>query len=315
MNPKAIRSLIQAASDQFVLHPRVEITVELNPDDVSPAYLEDLRAIGVNRLSLGVQSFWSSELQMMHRVHDAKDASSALTACAALFDNYSIDLIYGMPGSSLEDWRYNLDQLSTVNVPHLSAYALTVEPQTALSYKVAKGRIQLLDEEAVADQYYLLLEYTKQMGLDNYEFSNFGRPGYYSVNNSNYWKRKPYLGLGPGAHSFDGAFRRCWNVSNNTLYTKGIAQKKLAISEEKLSQKDCFNERIMTGLRTKWGVDRQQIERLFGPTYAAHLEQQAQPHLIQENLFWDGDVLLVTEKAKFLTDGIAADLFLISLES
>ena len=151
--------------------------------------------------------------------------------------------------------------------------------------------------------------------MDNYEFSNFGKVGFYSINNTNYWKRKPYLGLGPGAHSYDGRVTRSWNVSNNALYVKGIGSKSVAISQEILSKKDCFNETVMTGLRTQWGIDRRRVEKEFGLIYAEYLEQQAQSHLIDENLFWDGDNLLVTDKAKFLTDGIAADLFLIALES
>ena len=315
MHPEAIGSIIQAATDFFQLQQSVEITVELNPDDVNPTYLNDLLNQGVNRVSLGIQSFWSSELQMMNRAHNADQAKQALKDCAQYFNNYSIDLIYGMPGSSLADWQFNLDQLTAFEIPHISAYALTVEPQTALAHKVAKGSVLLLEEEVVEAQYYHLLEQTQQWGLDNYEFSNFGKVGFYSINNTNYWKRKPYLGLGPGAHSYDGRVTRSWNVSNNALYVKGIGSKSVAISQEILSKKDCFNETVMTGLRTQWGIDRRQVEKEFGLIYAEYLEQQAQSHLIDENLFWDGDNLLVTDKAKFLTDGIAADLFLIALES
>lgn len=315
LSVQSLASILEAAQKELTIKAGCEVTVELNPDDVSSDYLKSLLDVGVNRVSLGVQSFWSSELQMMHRAHDSGQAREALDACASLFENYSVDLIYGMPGSTMADWSYNLECIRSYDVPHLSAYALTVEPKTVLAHQVAQGSIRLLPEVVVEAQYVELLSQTEALGLENYEFSNFGRSGFHSINNSNYWKRKPYLGIGPGAHSYDGAFRRSWNVSNNKRYAKGVETQNLDFSEEVLSKKDCFNETIMTGLRTQSGVQRQQIFQDFGPTYAAHLEEQAYPHIMDKNLFWDGDVLLVTKSAKFLTDGIAADLFLVNVDS
>ena len=315
MNPSDIQKLIQKAEELLGISSKVEITVELNPDDVSTKYLKGLQQVGVNRVSLGVQSFWESDLQMMNRAHNRKQALTALSQCQGYFENVSVDLIYGIPGSTLSKWHENLKVLASFEVPHVSAYALTVEPNTALAHQVKKNQVELLPEEEVAEQYELLLDAMTRLGFVNYKFSNFGQPGYFSINNSNYWNRKPYLGIGPGAHSYDGKQHRNWNVSNNTLYQKGISTGQSINTSEILTKKDVFNETIMTGLRTHWGVNRIAIQKQFGAVYAHHLETQVKEHLIQNNLFWDGDTLLVSRHARFLTDGIAADLFLVNLNS
>ena len=315
MSPSDIQKLILKAEELLGISSKIEITVELNPDDVNISYLSELQQVGVNRVSLGVQSFRESDLQMMNRAHNQKQAFTALSRCQEYFDNVSVDLIYGIPGSTLTKWHENLETLASFEVPHVSAYALTVEPNTALAHQVKKNQIELLPEEEVAEQYELLLDAMTRLGFVNYEFSNFGQPGYFSINNSNYWKRKPYLGIGPGAHSYDGKQHRNWNVSNNTLYEKGITSGHLANNSEILTQKDVFNETIMSGLGTQWRVNRVAIQELFGSVYARHLETQVQQHLTQNNLFWDGDTLLVSRQARFLTDGIAADLFLVNLET
>jgi len=315
MDPAELGSLIQDANKRFSFDSEIEITVELNPDDVSLDYLQRLKNEGVNRVSLGIQSFRDKDLQLMNRVHNSDQARQALEACLSVFENVSVDLIYGMPYTHIEDWKENLSFLDQYPIPHIAAYALTIEPKTVLAAQVDKGEVVLLDEEEVVAQYESLVNKTESKGLVNYEFSNFGKPGFFSVNNSNYWKRKPYLGIGPGAHSYDGNTIRNWNISNNNLYQKGIEQGKLAFESEVLSKKDMFNETVMTGLRTQWGVNRVQIEKDFGEIYARHLEEQCTDHILQNNLFWDGDTLLVTKQARFLTDGIAADLFLVALES
>lgn len=315
MDPGELGSFIQDANKRFSFDSEIEITVELNPDDVSLDYLQRLKKEAVNRVSLGIQSFRNKDLQLMNRVHNSDQARQALEACLSVFENVSVDLIYGMPYTNIEDWKENLSFLNQYPIPHIAAYALTVEPKTALAAQVVKGEVVLLDEEEVVAQYEYLVNKTESKGLVNYEFSNFGKPGFFSVNNSNYWKRKPYLGIGPGAHSYDGNTIRNWNISNNNLYRKAIEQGKLAFESEVLSKKDMFNETLMTGLRTQWGVNRVQIEKDFGEIYARHLEEQCTDHILQNNLFWDGDTLMVTKQARFLTDGIAADLFLVALES
>ena len=315
MDPGELGSFIQDANKRFSFDSEIEITVELNPDDVSLDYLQRLKKEAVNRVSLGIQSFRNKDLQLMNRVHNSDQARQALEACLSVFENVSVDLIYGMPYTNIEDWKENLSFLNQYPIPHIAAYALTVEPKTALAAQVVKGEVVLLDEEEVVAQYEYLVNKTESKGLMNYEFSNFGKPGFFSVNNSNYWNRKPYLGIGPGAHSYDGNTIRNWNISNNNLYQKAIEQGKLAFESEVLSKKDMFNETLMTGLRTQWGVNRVQIEKDFGEIYARHLEEQCTDHILQNNLFWDGDTLMVTKQARFLTDGIAADLFLVALES
>ena len=253
MNPSDIQKLIQKTEELLGISSKVEITVELNPDDVSTKYLKGLQQAGVNRVSLGVQSFWESDLQMINRAHNRKQALAALSQCQEYFENVSVDLIYGIPGSTLSKWHENLEVLASFEVPHVSAYALTVEPNTALAHQVKKNQIVLLPEEEVAEQYEILLDAMTRLGFVNYEFSNFGQPGYFSINNSNYWNRKPYLGIGPGAHSYDGKQHRNWNVSNNTLYQKGISMGQSINTSEILTQKDVFNETIMTGLTNSLG--------------------------------------------------------------
>ncbi|MDT8347220.1 MAG: radical SAM family heme chaperone HemW [Flavobacteriaceae bacterium] len=241
----------------------VEITLEANPDDLSSKKLRELKAVGINRLSIGVQSFIEKELKMMHRAHDLNEAHQSIKIAHQYFENISIDLIYGMPESSLESWAFNLKTALDYRVPHLSAYALTIEPKTALAHFVEKELIELPDEQLVEAQYYLLLKETAQRGLVNYEFSNFGTPGYASKNNLAYWFGKNYVGIGPAAHSYDGS-RRSWNVSNNPQYIKSLKADKLPSTIEILSKIDRFNEFVMTRLRTHVGIDIIELEQLFG---------------------------------------------------
>ena len=205
----------------------------------------------------------------------------------------------------------NLDIALSFNPPHLSAYALTVEENTALFNQVKKGEVVLVSEEEVQDQYQLMIEKMDASGYVNYEFSNFGKPDYFSVNNQNYWKGKPYLGIGPAAHSYDGKTIRKWNVSNNQLYLKAIQENKLPYEQEVLSVKDQYNEYLMTGLRTIDGISLAYVRQTFGLQYGRYLEEQAERHFDSRNFYWDGDFMKISKKAKFLTDGIAADLFMV----
>jgi oxygen-independent coproporphyrinogen-3 oxidase len=199
--------------------------------------------------------------------------------------------------------------------PHIAAYALTVEPKTTLAHWVKNNTVVELPEEKVQEQYQYLVKHLQTAGYSNYEFSNFGKPNFYAVNNSNYWKGKPYLGIGPSAHSFDGEKQRSWNVSNNTQYVKAIQKGELPLTTETLSTKERFNEYIMTGLRTEWGVSLDHIKKHFGALFVAYLEAQAPTHIKRNHLFWDGDVLRIPQNARFLSDGIAADLFMVELGS
>ncbi|MDG1762732.1 MAG: radical SAM family heme chaperone HemW [Flavobacteriaceae bacterium] len=311
INPKSIKELIDLTKQNFTLYSEVEITLEVNPDDVNESYLIELKKAGINRLSLGVQSFLDRDLTLMNRAHRSDQALVALELISKIFVNYSLDLIYGMPYSSITEWEQNLEAALDFNPPHISVYALTVEEKTALFHQVKQGEVLLLPEEAVEAQYQLMVKKLEGLGYLNYEFSNFGKPNFFSVNNQNYWKGKPYLGIGPAAHSFDGFQIRRWNVSSNLIYLKSIEQGKLAFEEEQLSQKDRYNEYLMTGLRTLEGISLVYVQKTFGKRYALYLEEQAARHLSEQFFFWDGDHLKVSANSKFLTDGLAADLFMV----
>ena len=302
--------VIKSVNDCFKLSNDIEITLEANPNDLTLQNLKDLKKSGVNRISIGVQSFHDYELKMMNRIHNSNQGLKAIEWTSKVFDNFSVDLIYGLPKSNISTWAHNLDILTSFNPPHISSYALTVEPKTVLFRQVDKGDIKLLDEEAVKLQYDLLTSRLEKAAYINYEFSNFGKIGFHSVNNSNYWNGKPYLGIGPSAHSYDGHRVRSWNISNNLKYLKSIENGCLSQRKEVLKDHEVFNEYVMIGLRTD-GVKIRRVNESFGSNYALYLEKQAKNHLLDRRLFWDGDVLKVSRQARFLSDGIASDLFML----
>lgn len=302
--------VIKSVNHYFKLSNNIEITLEANPNDLTLQNLKDLKKSGVNRISIGVQSFHDYELKMMNRIHNSNQGLKAIEWTSKVFDNFSVDLIYGLPKSNISTWAHNLDILTSFNPPHISSYALTVEPKTVLFRQVDKGDIKLLDEEAVKLQYDLLTSRLEKAAYINYEFSNFGKIGFHSVNNSNYWNGKPYLGIGPSAHSYDGHRVRSWNISNNLKYLKSIENGCLSQRKEVLKDHEVFNEYVMIGLRTD-GVKIRRVNESFGSNYALYLEKQAKNHLLDRRLFWDGDVLKVSRQARFLSDGIASDLFML----
>ncbi len=290
-----------------------EITLEANPDDLSEDYLIELTKIGVNRLSIGIQSFFEDDLKLMNRAHNGEEAKKCLVLVQKYFDNFSIDLIYGIPNMSNEKWKQNIETALSYGVPHISSYALTVEPKTALHSFIQKGIIPQPDDEVAQEHFQILVDTLTENDFIHYELSNFGKENYFSKNNSSYWLGKKYIGIGPSAHSYDGV-KRGWNVSNNTLYIKSIQENKLPIETEVLSKTDRYNEYIMTGLRTIWGVSLVRIETEFGISYLNYLNQQAEKYIEDHLLFVDDDILRTTQKGKFLSDGIASDLFLLNLE-
>ena len=309
-----LSSLLNAAFEIFDFEEDTELTLEANPDDITEEFLEGLtKSTRINRLSLGIQSFDQKELEWMNRAHNHLQASQSLDLAFSYFPNLSVDLIYGVPGQSDESWRSSINRVLDTGVPHISSYALTVEPRTALSSFIEKGKVGPLDEGQAQRQFYYLLDRLTEAGYDHYETSNFGKQGWYSRNNSAYWQGKPYLGIGPGAHSFDGK-RRGWNIRNNPIYIKSLEQLKLPIEWEELSTRDQYNEYVMTRLRTQWGVDSNEVGGAFGKSYADYLEKQVEPFIRDRLLYWDGDKLLATRKGKYLVDGIASDLFLINLK-
>jgi len=308
LTSEEIERIIDAVKDYYQVSQYPEITLEANPDDLSEAIIKELDEGSVNRLSIGVQSFFEEDLQLMNRAHNAEEAIRCIEMTKTYFDNYSIDLIYGIPEMSEERWLKNLQKALAFDVPHISCYALTVEPKTALKKFIEKGIVAPVNDEMAQKHHDLLVAETRKAGLDNYEFSNFGKPGFYSENNMAYWHGETYLGIGPSAHSYDGE-SRSWNVANNAKYMKAIEEGSLPLEREVLSKVDKYNEYVMTRLRTMWGISLDEVEQFFGSEYQEYLLKQAENYIAQELLLLSEGFLTVTEKGKFLSDGIASDLF------
>ncbi len=309
LETKYLEKIINKILSQFKVKKKIEITLELNPDDYSKEYLVEIKKFGINRISLGVQSFNQFDLELLNRNHNSVQSLEALDCISNLYDNYSIDLIYGIPYSSIEKWRKNLEITLKYQPPHLSCYVLTLESNTALEYKVKNGDIELLEEELVKEQYDYLIQKLGKRGYVNYEFSSFAKPGYNSINNSNYWNGKAYIGIGPSAHSYNGKSIRSWNISNNSKYVKSIMKNRLPAKMEKLKINDLYNEYIMTGLRKEEGISFNEIKNRFGETYKKYIEKQLKKHIINKHIFLDGDTIKISKKFKFLTDGLSSDLF------
>ena len=312
LNSEELELLIKTVYKNYTVTDNPEITLEANPDDLSNDVIAQLSKSPINRLSIGIQSFFERDLKLMNRAHNSKEAMVCLEEATKHFDNISIDLIYGIPGLSNEEWIENIESTLSFNVPHISCYALTVEPKTALASFIKKGVIENVDDDLAQEQFQLLVEKLEVSGFVNYELSNFGKPNYFSKNNSAYWQGKSYLGIGPSAHSFNGD-QRSWNVSNNTKYIKSIQNNELPSEVETLSRTDKFNEYIMTGLRTIWGVSLEKVKHDFGEDFKNYLLQQSEIYIKEHLLYIDDDKLLTTKKGKFLSDGIASSLFKINL--
>lgn len=312
LTTEEIERLIQTVYDHYNVMDEPEITLEANPDDLSSHRIIQLSKSRINRLSIGIQSFFDEDLKLMNRAHNASEAEQCIQEATEYFDNITIDLIYGIPGMDNARWEANIQKALELGLPHISSYALTVEPKTALKKFIEKGVVPNVDDEQAQEQFYMLVDILEAHGFVNYEISNFGKPGYFSQNNTSYWLGKKYIGIGPSAHSFDGEYRS-WNVRNNPTYIKKIKEGVLPSDVETLTTIDRYNESVMTGLRTIWGVSLKTIEDDFGPNYLKYLEIQAAKFVEQGFLQWDEDVLKTTKKGKFLADGIASDLFMVNL--
>jgi oxygen-independent coproporphyrinogen-3 oxidase len=308
-----IRFLIDTVREQYAVAQKPEITLEANPDDLSEENLIAFAEIGINRLSIGIQSFFEEDLKLMNRAHDSAQAIKCLEIATRYFDNISLDLIYGIPGMSNERWQQNIEMALSFGIPHISSYALTVEPKTALNKLIQTGKVASPNDEVAQEHFMILVETLEANGFVHYELSNFGKENYFSRNNSAYWLGKKYIGIGPSAHSYDG-YSRSWNVANNALYLKSLQTDQLPNEVEKLTLEDRYNEYIMTGLRTIWGVSLVRIEQEFGAEYLNYLKQQSQKFIVDGLLSITDDILKPTLKGKFLTDGIASDLFCLNLE-
>ncbi|EDM45140.1 coproporphyrinogen oxidase (coproporphyrinogen III oxidase) [unidentified eubacterium SCB49] len=274
--------------------------------------LKSYKTVGINRLSIGIQSFFEEDLKLMNRAHNATEAAACIHIAKQYFKNISIDLIYGIPKMTNERWLENVDKALALEIPHLSCYALTVEPKTALENFIKKGIVPPVEDEVAQAHHSLLIERMEAAGFENYEFSNFSKPGWESQNNTAYWDGKSYLGVGPSAHSYDGV-QRSWNIANNAIYLKKIAVDELPIERESLSKTDRYNEYVMTGLRTKAGVSLLKISEVFGDTFHDYFIKQMQVHVANGLLAVADNNVIITKKGKFLSDGIASDLFKLGL--
>ena len=293
----------------YKVQPTAEITLEANPDDISIEKLTCWSHHGINRLSIGIQSFFDEDLLWMNRAHNSSQSVSAIQLAQQQgFDNITIDLIYGTPSLTDEKWKHNVDTAIRAGIPHLSCYGLTVEPSTALEKMIRDKKLADVNPGKQAHQYTLLMEWLEAVGYEHYEISNFAKPGRRSRHNSAYWLGKPYLGLGPSAHSFNG-FSRRWNVANNALYIQSINNNQLPIETENLTVNQQINEYLMTALRTIEGVNLQHLVNRFGSPVSAQVEIAAKKYIKEGKLQANNEKLLLTRKGKLFADGIAADLF------
>lgn len=307
-----IKSLLGTLLKYYNFDQNIEITIEANPDDLDSSFLKALSTTEINRLSIGTQSFHEPDLKLMNRAHNATEAEDSIKRAQDFgFQNLSLDLIYGAPTADLEIWRQNLQKAILLEVPHISSYALTVEPQTALHQWVLSQKVPDPSESLQNQEFYLMSQFLKENGFEHYEISNFAKPGFQSKHNAAYWQGKEYLGFGPSAHSFDGDKKRSWNVANNQKYIKSLLENKLILESEILTEKEQFNELIMIGLRTKLGVNFVELHQNFPSEILGLAKTAIEDKLDQKLLILDGNFLKIPEKHWFLADGIASDLFLL----
>lgn len=293
------------------LHPvakDAEITLEANPDDLTKEKLKALKDTPVNRLSIGVQSFFEVDLKFMNRAHDAAEARACIeNALATGFENLTIDLIYGTPTMSDERWNENIEMALNYNIPHLSCYCLTVESGTALHHFVKTKKVPSPDDEQAARQFEMLIEKAVENEYIHYEISNFAKQGWFSKHNAAYWQGKSYLGIGPSAHSFDGQNRQ-WNIANNQKYLRALHNGEIPFEKELLSTTQRYNEYVMTSLRTIWGCNLEKVNE-FGGKYGEHFLKTVQSFLRDEFVFEKGQTYFLSLKGKLLADKIAMELF------
>jgi oxygen-independent coproporphyrinogen III oxidase len=306
-----LKSILERLKDHFTVSPAAEITIEANPDDIAEAVLNQWKQLGINRLSLGVQSFFEDDLQWMNRAHNAEQAKKGLQLASQYFNNITIDLIYGTPSLTDEKWKQNVDQVLSFNIPHISCYALTVEPKTPLNKMIREGKTENINPDKQSEQFLLLMQWMEAAGYEHYEISNFAKPGFRSRHNSSYWQGKKYLGIGPSAHSFDGKSRQ-WNIANNTIYFQSLKANTLSFEKETLTEAQKMNEYIMISLRTKEGLDLSAIEQNFGKEKREELLITGKKYIQSGKLVLSNDRhLVLTRQGKLLADGIASDLFIV----
>lgn len=306
-----LRSQIDKLKDNFLISENAELTLEANPDDITDEKIKEWKSAGINRLSIGIQSFFEEDLLWMNRAHTAKQAEQSLELAVKCFDNITIDLIYGSPSLTNENWKQNVDRIIEFNIPHISCYALTVEAKTALQKMIASGKTENVNPDKQSEQFLLLMQWLEDAGYEHYEISNFAKPGFRSRHNSSYWQGKKYLGIGPSAHSFDGINRQ-WNISNNSLYLSSIQHNSIPAEKETLTSNQQLNEYIMTSLRTMEGIDLNFIREKFGYEMLGSVLLSGKKYIAGNKIKetetgrWQ-----LTKEGKLLADGIASDLFVI----
>ena len=308
---KYIDEILKNLNNNFDLVSNPEITLEANPDTIDKEQLFELKSLGVNRISVGIQSFHDDDLKYLDRKHDSRHALQIIDDLKCVgFEKLTLDLIYGIPTLTEEKWNKNLDIFFSTGISHLSAYALTVEPKTILGQRIEKGDLQDVNEDEIIRHYEILVDRTKENGFEHYEISNFAKPGCRSQHNSIYWNDEKYLGLGPSAHSYDGNSRQ-WNISNLTKYIQLInSESECYYEKEILSTEDKFNENVMTSLRTSWGCDIEKISAKYGSSYSEHFLKNVKKYLESGKMLKDFNTYRLTDEGMLFADGIAAELFL-----
>ncbi|QDP85802.1 radical SAM family heme chaperone HemW [Chryseobacterium sp. SNU WT5] len=307
-----LQSIIDEVLKYFTFDSDIEITLEANPDDLEKNFVKELSRTSFNRLSIGTQSFFDEDLKLMNRAHNAGEAESSIKrAQDSGFENISIDLIYGSPTSNFEIWKQNLNKVIDLQVPHVSSYALTIEPNTALNAWISQGKIAAPKEAEQHQEFFYMTDFLKDHGFDHYEISNFGKSGFHSKHNSAYWKYQEYLGIGPSAHSYNGRDQRSWNIANNQRYMNSLNNNILAKETEILSEKDQFNEMLMIGLRTTWGVDLSSLKEKCSAELLEYFHNEIKVKLEDGFLEIENNHVKIPEKHWFLADGIASDLFMV----
>jgi oxygen-independent coproporphyrinogen III oxidase len=305
-----IERILNELRENFDISTDAEITLEANPDDIDAAKLDQWKHAGINRLSIGIQSFVEDDLKWMNRAHNATQAINSIHLAQQYgFNNLTVDLIYGTPTLSDEQWKKNVQQVIDLDIPHISCYALTVESKTALEKLIEKKKLSPVDSNKQAHHFELLMKWLNEDGYEHYEISNFAKPGFRSRHNSSYWQGSHYLGLGPSAHSFNGVSRQ-WNIANNALYIKSLEQYTVPYEQEILTKTQQVNEYLMTGLRTMEGVSFIHLRERFGNDIVDEVTTAASPHIAHHHLIIEEDSLRTTNAGKLLADGIAADLFI-----
>ena len=311
LSKNEIKSILDCISTIYNIKENTEITLECNPDDLTENKLKALKEVGINRLSIGVQSFDDEDLKFMNRSHNAKQSENCLKLAQKVgFNNITIDLIYGLPGQNLVDWEKNLRKMFKFNIPHFSAYALTIEHKTLLKYLVENKKIIPLNENKILEQFNLLMDMAAKKGFIHYEISNFGKEGCFSKHNTAYWQSKHYLGIGPSAHSYNGK-NRSSNISSNKQYIQRILNRVEGGHQEVVSKNQQYNEYLFTSLRTIWGVNSETINMKFGIKFQSHFLKEIKKWENKKDIKKTEYTYTLTNSGKFLADAIASDLFIV----